>query len=121
ILRLLTMRTMAEEELQAVIGGIPKREAHSRTSWEIWASGRKALDRKDVSKNYEPENCRWSTKKHQSLNRRFPRAKLTDIQVRRCRKLHANGTTYRRLAARFKVSYHVARYAVVGRKSVARS
>jgi hypothetical protein len=30
----------------------------------------KTLDRIDVNKNYEPMNCKWSTKKEQSQNRR---------------------------------------------------
>lgn len=31
------------------------------------------LDRKDVDGNYDPENCKWATKKEQEANKRFRR------------------------------------------------
>lgn len=49
-------RWLSFENFLADMGPAPSR-AHS-------------LDRRDNTKGYDPENCRWATKKEQSLNRR---------------------------------------------------
>ncbi len=43
---------------------------HFLADMGIRPSPKHSIDRKDVNKNYEPENCRWATAREQSQNQR---------------------------------------------------
>lgn len=62
----------------------------------------KTLDRIDNNGHYEPGNCRWSTKKEQSQNRR--NNKLNKISIDKIKEMLNKNISQSRIANRFNVN-----------------
>lgn len=71
------------------------------------------IGRIDDTKNYEPKNCEWQTRKKQSRNRPF--CKLNIQKAREIRKLYAAGMTQAAIAKKFKVGKTAVAYTVTGK------
>jgi len=64
-------------------------------------SSKHTLDRKNNLGNYEPNNCRWSTREEQSQNRKS--VLLTKNKAKKIRVLYKNGMRQTDIAKKYKV------------------
>lgn len=64
-----------------------------------------SIDRKDSSRGYEPDNCRWVTRPEQNRNRKYQgRPVLTEEQREQARRMRSGNATLSEIAAVLGIS-----------------